>query len=78
MSLLGRLVAPGPKRILALDGSGVRGAVTFGFLARTEASTWERHGCLDFVLATVVGHTERGIQYGVEAARLPAAFNLPR
>ena len=34
MSLLDRLNAPGPKRILALDGGGVRGAITLGYLQR--------------------------------------------
>ena len=36
MSLLDRLNAPGPKRILALDGGGVRGAITLGYLQRLE------------------------------------------
>ncbi len=31
------LFGPGPKRILALDGGGVRGALTVAFLARIEA-----------------------------------------
>jgi patatin-like phospholipase/acyl hydrolase len=36
MSLLERLNAPGPKRILTLDGGGVRGAITLGYLQRLE------------------------------------------
>ncbi len=44
MELLDRLAAPGPKRILALDGGGMRGIVTLGFLARIEAVLRERHG----------------------------------
>src|SRR6476620_904344 len=30
------LFAPGPKRLLALDGGGVRGAITVAFLERIE------------------------------------------
>ncbi len=35
---------PGPKRILALDGGGLRGVLTLGFLAHIEALLRERHG----------------------------------
>ena len=34
----------GPKRILALDGGGLKGIVTLGFLARLEEVLRERHG----------------------------------
>lgn len=36
--------APGPKRILSLDGGGLKGIVTLGFLARIEALLKARHG----------------------------------
>ncbi len=38
MSLLERLKSKGPKRILSLDGGGIRGALTLGYLERFVAS----------------------------------------
>ena len=38
------LFGPGPKRVLALDGGGVRGALTIAFLERIEALLSERDG----------------------------------
>jgi patatin-like phospholipase/acyl hydrolase len=39
-----RLKAPGPKRILSLDGGGIRGSITVGFLERIEAIVQARMG----------------------------------
>ncbi len=39
-----QLFGPGPKRVLALDGGGVRGAITVAFLERIEAIFSERYG----------------------------------
>jgi hypothetical protein len=36
-TLLERFQAPGPKRILSLDGGGIRGALTLGYLEKIEA-----------------------------------------
>ncbi len=38
------LLGEGPKRILALDGGGIRGALTLGYLARMEDILRARHG----------------------------------
>ena len=38
------LFGPGPKRILTLDGGGIRGALTLGFLKRIEELLAERAG----------------------------------
>jgi uncharacterized protein len=43
-SLAQAFLNPGPKRILALDGGGVRGVVALAFLERIEAIVRQRHG----------------------------------
>lgn len=42
-SLRKRLKAPGPKRILSLDGGGIRGAMTLGFLEQMEQLLAKKH-----------------------------------
>ena len=51
MTLSERIRAAGPKRILALDGGGIRGIVTLEILARIESLLREKSGRQDFVLA---------------------------
>ena len=41
-SLEARFAAPGPKRILSLDGGGIRGVLTLQYLARIESILGER------------------------------------
>ena len=63
MTLIERLAAPGPKRILALDGGGVRGLVTLGFLERLEHLLRERYGRPDLRLCDyfdLIGGTSAG------------------
>src|SRR5918996_1214297 len=49
-----KLDAPGPKRLLALDGGGIRGLITIEILAEIERLLRERLGRDDrFVLADV-------------------------
>ena len=52
MHLKERITAPGPKKILALDGGGIRGILTLEILVRLEATLREKLGRQqDFVLA---------------------------
>jgi len=44
VNLLERLKTKGAKRILALDGGGIRGALTLGYLEKIEQVLRERHG----------------------------------
>jgi patatin-like phospholipase/acyl hydrolase len=63
MTLLERLTSPGPKRILALDGGGIRGALTLGYLEKIEAILRERHGKPNLLLCDyfdLIGGTSTG------------------
>lgn len=58
-----RLARPGPKRLLALDGGGIRGLISLGYLARMEAILRDQHGDRELVLADyfdLIGGTSTG------------------
>ena len=58
-----RLMASGPKRILALDGGGIRGALSLGYLEEIENLLRERYGRNDLVLSDyfdLIGGTSTG------------------
>jgi uncharacterized protein len=84
-SLEARLTAPGPKRILALDGGGIRGVLTLEYLARMEAILRERSPSPDrFCLADyfdLIGGTSTGsiiaagLALGFPVARLQELYN---
>jgi uncharacterized protein len=44
MTLVQRFESPGPKKILALDGGGIRGALTLGYLQQMEDLLRVQHG----------------------------------
>ena len=64
MTLIEKLQAEGPKRILALDGGGIRGALTLGYLQRIEDILREQHrNNPDFTLSDyfdLIGGTSTG------------------
>lgn len=58
-----RLMAPGPKRILSLDGGGIRGAISIGYLSEIECILRERFNEPNLVLADyfdLIGGTSTG------------------
>jgi hypothetical protein len=58
-----RLFQPGPKRILAIDGGGVRGAIAIGFLQKLEAVLRVRENKPDLLLCDyfdLIGGTSVG------------------
>ena len=63
MNLLERLTSDGPKRILSLDGGGIRGSLALGFLERIETILRERYGRPDYKLCEyfdLIGGTSTG------------------
>jgi patatin-like phospholipase/acyl hydrolase len=61
--LLSRFDAPGPKRMLALDGGGIRGAIALGFVKRIESILRERHNNPNLLLCDyfdLIGGTSTG------------------
>lgn len=77
MALLDRLTAPGPKRILALDGGGIRGALTLGYLEQIEGLLQTRHQRPNLTLSDyfdIIGGTSTGaIIAAALAIGMPAA-----
>ena len=58
-----RLYSKGSKRILAIDGGGVRGAVAIAFLQRLEQTLREKYGKPDLILGDyfdLIGGTSVG------------------
>jgi patatin-like phospholipase/acyl hydrolase len=63
MDLLERLTCEGPKRILAVDGGGLRGCISVGYLERIESLLRERYGKPNLVLRDyfdLIGGTSTG------------------
>jgi len=71
----GHLFGPGPKRMLALDGGGVRGAITVAFLERIEQLLKEEEGRKKLT-ASDGGKGTAGSQADEENFRLGNWFDL--
>jgi uncharacterized protein len=77
-----KLFGAGPKRILALDGGGVRGIVALAFLERLEALLHERFGAgfrladyFDLIGGTSTGAIiATGLAMGLDTAQLIATY----
>lgn len=81
--LLEKLHRPGPKRILALDGGGIRGVLTLGFLEKMEEILRKQHNNPDLLLCDyfdLIGGTSTGsiiaagLAMGMSAAELKKAY----
>lgn len=62
-TLLNRFNSPTPKKILSLDGGGIRGALTLGYLKKIETILREKEGKPDLVLSDhfdLIGGTSTG------------------
>ena len=62
-TLLNRFNSPGPKRILSLDGGGIRGALTLGYLKKIETILREKENNPKLVLSDyfdLIGGTSTG------------------
>ena len=73
-----RMMAPGPKRILALDGGGIRGALTLGYLEIIEKLLRDRFDSPDYCLSQyfdLIGGTSTG---GIIATLLSLGWSVDR
>jgi uncharacterized protein len=74
-----RVSAPGPKKLLALDGGGVRGVITLEVLQRMETLLKERHGRGDeFVLADYFDYIAGTSTGAIIAAGLAKGLRVKR
>jgi hypothetical protein len=74
-TFLDKLDATGPKKLLAIDGGGIRGLIAIEYLARIEALLRERSGRSDLVLGDyfdyVAGTSTGGILATLVALGMP-------
>lgn len=83
MTLKDRLTCVGSKRILSLDGGGIRGVITLGFLERVENELRQQHGqpalllsdYFDLIIGTSTGAIIAGaLAKGMSVAEITHAY----
>ncbi len=78
MTLSEKIRPPGPKRILALDGGGIRGIISLEILARIESLLREKSGAKDdFVLADYFDFIAGTSTGAIIAAALSLGMKVP-
>jgi len=79
MALESRLVAQGPRKLLAIDGGGIRGLIALGVLAEIERLLRAQSGADDaFVLADYFDYTAGTSTGALIAASLALGFSVER
>lgn len=73
-----RIDAPGPKRLLALDGGGIRGIISLEILAKLERDLRSATGRDDLVLADVFDYIAGTSTGAIIAAGLALGFDTDR
>jgi predicted acylesterase/phospholipase RssA len=76
MTLVKRFESPGPKKILALDGGGIRGALTLGYLQQMEDryNTWLDNDTLQPLMKK--DYSQKEIDKLVEMSNAESRFEL--
>ena len=75
-ALTDRIAAPGPKKILACDGGGIRGLMSVEILARLEADLRAAHGKPEMVLADFFDFTCGTSTGAIIAACISAGMSI--
>ena len=76
MPLVDRISKPGPKRLLAIDGGGIRGVLALEVLRRVEADLKAQSGRSDFRLADYFDYIAGTSTGGIIAAGLSMGMSI--
>jgi len=76
MQLIDRIKLPGPKKLLAIDGGGIRGVLALGVLQKIEDLLKAKSGRADFVLADYFDYIAGTSTGGIIAAGLSIGMSV--